>query len=167
MSEILNRPRFLIQAPPPSTVPGGSAGLSHPASKLPAPPPLELRSEESHELEILTSKKLPEALTSMRTASQQKVTFPHRDSAVPGTAIRDGVLRLPEVAEAPVASVKPQLPAMIPDERLDYYAWVFRQRGFSSRQITFEQFLAVVAAVQLSGLCPDCDPDYVRAGHLV
>jgi hypothetical protein len=71
----------------------------------------------------------------MRTASQQKVTFLERDSAVPRTAIRDGVLRLPEVAETPVASVEPQLPAMIPDERLDYYAWVFCQRGFSSRQI--------------------------------
>jgi hypothetical protein len=120
MSEILNCPRFLIQAPPPSTVPGGSAGLTHPASKLPAPLPFQLRSEESHELDILHQKNLPEALTSMRAASQQTVTFLERDNAVPRTALRDEVLRLPEVAEAPVVAVEPQLPSMIPDERLDY-----------------------------------------------
>jgi hypothetical protein len=103
----------------------------------------------------------------MRTASQQKVTFLEKDSAALRTAIRDGVLRLPEIAEVPVASVEPKLPAMIRDERLDNYAWVFRQRGFSSRQITFEQLLAVVAAVHPSGLCPEYDPDYVRTGHFV
>ena len=103
----------------------------------------------------------------MRTASQQKVTFLERDSAVPRTAIRNGALRLPEVAEAPVASVEQQLPPMIPDERLDYYAWVFRRRGFFSRQITFEQSLVVVAAAHPSGLCPEYDPDNVRAGRFV
>ena len=102
----------------------------------------------------------------MRTAYQQKVTFLERDSAAPATTILDGELRLPEVAETPVASVEPQLPA-IPDDRLDYDACVFRQRGFSSRQITLEQFLAIVAAEHRSGLCPDYDPGYVRAGHFV
>lgn len=94
----------------------------------------------------------------MRTASQQLVAFLERDSAVHRIAIWDGVLRLPEVAEAPVASFEPRLPAMIPDERLNYYAWVFRQRGFSSRQITLEEFLAVVAAGHPSGLSPEYDP---------
>jgi hypothetical protein len=163
MSEILNRPRFLIQAPPQARC--REAALDSPIQRQSSRHllPFELRPEESHELDFLTSKDLSEALISMRTASQQKVTFLERDSAVHRTAIRDGVLRLPEVAEAPVASVEPQLPAMIPDERLNYYAWVFRQRRFSSRQITFEQFLAVVAAVHPSGLCPD----YVRARYFV
>lgn len=95
----------------------------------------------------------------MKTASQQKVAFLESNSAVNKIAIWDGVLRLPEVAEAPVSSVEPRLPAMIPDERLNYYAWIFRQRGFSSRQITFEEFLAVVAAVHPSGLSPEYDPN--------
>ena len=44
---------------------------------------------------------------------------------------------------------------MIPDEILDYYGWVFCQGGFLNLQMTFEQFLAVVAAVSPSGLCPE------------
>jgi hypothetical protein len=46
---------------------------------------------------------------------------------------------------------------MIPDEILDYYGWVFCQGGFSNLQMTFEQFLTVVAAVSPSGLCPEYD----------
>jgi hypothetical protein len=46
---------------------------------------------------------------------------------------------------------------MIPDEILDYYGWVFCQGGFLNLQMTFEQFLAVVAAVSPSGLCPEYD----------
>lgn len=44
---------------------------------------------------------------------------------------------------------------MIPDEILDYYGWVFCQGGFLNLQMTFEQFLAVVAAVSPTGLCPE------------
>jgi len=44
---------------------------------------------------------------------------------------------------------------MIPDEILDYYGWVFCQGGFLNLHMTFEQFLAVVAAVSPSGLCPE------------
>jgi hypothetical protein len=43
------------------------------------------------------------------------------------------------------------------DEILDYYGWVFCQGGFLNLQMTFEQFLAVVAAVSPSGLCPEYD----------
>ncbi|HTW86433.1 MAG TPA: hypothetical protein VMD75_00375 [Candidatus Binataceae bacterium] len=57
----------------------------------------------------------------------------------------------------PVVSTLPRLPAMIPDEILDYYGWVFCQGGFSNLQMTFEQFLTVVAAVSPSGLCPEYD----------
>ena len=49
------------------------------------------------------------------------------------------------------------LPLMIPDEILDYYGWVFCQGGFLNLQMTFEQFLTVVAAVSPTGLCPEYD----------
>ncbi len=58
----------------------------------------------------------------------------------------------------PAVSTMPRLPAMIPDEILDYYGWVFCQGGFLNLQMTFEQFLAVVAAVSPSALCPEYDP---------
>src|ERR1700756_677995 len=57
----------------------------------------------------------------------------------------------------PVVTTPPRLPVMIPDEILDYYGWVFCQGGFVNLQMTFEQFLAVVAAVSPSGLCPEYD----------
>ena len=56
----------------------------------------------------------------------------------------------------PVVSSLPRLP-VIPDEILDYYGWVFCQGGFLNLHMTFEQFLAVVAAVSPSGLCPEYD----------
>jgi hypothetical protein len=49
------------------------------------------------------------------------------------------------------------LPLLIPDEILDYYGWVFCQGGFLNLQMTFEQFLTVVAAVSPAGLCPEYD----------
>jgi hypothetical protein len=58
----------------------------------------------------------------------------------------------------PAVSTTPRLPLMIPDEILDYYGWVFCQGGFLNLQMTFEQFLAVVAAVSPSALCPEYDP---------
>jgi hypothetical protein len=58
----------------------------------------------------------------------------------------------------PQVSTLPRLPTMIPDEILDYYGWVFCQGGFLNLQMTFEQFLAVVAAVSPAGLCPEYDP---------
>src|ERR1700687_4702699 len=57
----------------------------------------------------------------------------------------------------PVVSPLPRLPVMIPDEILDYYGWVFCQGGFLNLQMTFEQFLTVVAAVSPTGLCPEYD----------
>ena len=58
----------------------------------------------------------------------------------------------------PTVNTLPRLPLSIPDEILDYYGWVFCQGGFLNLQMTFEQFLAVVAAVSPSGLCPEYDP---------
>jgi hypothetical protein len=57
----------------------------------------------------------------------------------------------------PVVSTMPRLPVMIPDEILDYYGWVFCQGGFSNMQMTFEQFLAVVATLAPAGLFPEYD----------
>ncbi|MGA9723665.1 MAG: hypothetical protein WBQ86_14495 [Candidatus Binatus sp.] len=39
------------------------------------------------------------------------------------------------------------LPTTIPDEVIDLYAFLFRQRGFRSLGITFEQFLLVIATI--------------------
>jgi hypothetical protein len=65
--------------------------------------------------------------------------------------------RIEEPRRFPLVSSLPRLPLMIPDEILDYYGWVFCQGGFLNLQMTFEQFLAVVAAVSPSGLCPEYD----------
>jgi hypothetical protein len=65
--------------------------------------------------------------------------------------------RLDEPRRFPLVTTLPHLPLMIPDEILDYYGWVFCQGGFLNLHMTFEQFLAVVAAVSPSGLCPEYD----------
>ena len=65
--------------------------------------------------------------------------------------------RLDEPRRFPLVTTLPRLPLMIPDEILDYYGWVFCQGGFLNLHMTFEQFLAVVAAVSPSGLCPEYD----------
>jgi len=62
---------------------------------------------------------------------------------------------LDEPRRFPLVSTLPRLPLVIPDEILDYYGWVFCQGGFLNLQMTFEQFLAVVAAVSPSGLVPE------------
>jgi len=48
----------------------------------------------------------------------------------------------------PEASTAPTLPARMREEILDFYAFIFRQRGFCGLGMTFEQFLLVVAAVK-------------------
>jgi len=68
-----------------------------------------------------------------------------------------GPPRVGEPRRFPTVSTLPRLPLMIPDEILDYYGWVFCQGGFLNLHMTFEQFLAVVAAVSPSGLCPEYD----------
>ena len=87
---------------------------------------------------------------------------PLREGSVVGdedTDLRDGdVLRLDVGPRRfPVVSTTPRLPLMIPDEIIDYYGWVFCQGGFSNLQMTFEQFLSVVAAISPNGLCPEYD----------
>ncbi len=53
----------------------------------------------------------------------------------------------PDPRDFPLAAQTPSLPTTIPDEVLDLYAFLFRQRGFRSLGITFEQFLIVVATI--------------------
>ena len=65
--------------------------------------------------------------------------------------------QIDEPRRFPLVTSLPRLPVMIPDEILDYYGWVFCQGGFLNLQMTFEQFLAVVAAVSPTGLCPEYD----------
>jgi hypothetical protein len=105
----------------------------------------------------------------MRHAIKEQVTFCREGSAASGSPIRSGEapIRMPAPVEVPIASVAWQLPSNIAEERLDYYAWVFHLRGFSSGQMTFAQFLAVVAAVHPSRLFPGYDPSYLRAEHFV
>jgi hypothetical protein len=72
---------------------------------------------------------------------------------------------LDEPRRFPLVTTLPRLPVMIPDEILDYYGWVFCQGGFLNLHMTFEQFLAVVAAVSPTGLCPEYDDsNTIRAG---
>lgn len=94
--------------------------------------------------------------------SRGKVIPLHDGSVVGDAAASDAAAEF-EVTQAgsirsfPSVTTMPRLPLMIPDEILDYYGWVFCQGGFLNLQMTFEQFLAVVAAVSPSALCPECD----------
>src|SRR5271167_5157927 len=69
----------------------------------------------------------------------------------------EGLPHLEAPRRFPIVSSLPRLPLMIPDEILDYYGWVFCQGGFLNLQMTFEQFLTVVAAVSPAGLSPEYD----------
>lgn len=82
-----------------------------------------------------------------------------RDAAVKSVVPEAGSepRRLDEPRRFPLVSTLPRLPLMIPDEILDYYGWVFCQGGFLNLQMTFEQFLAVVAALSPTGLSPEYD----------
>jgi hypothetical protein len=66
-------------------------------------------------------------------------------------------LRAAAARPFPSVSTTPRLPAMIPDEILEYFGWVFCQGGFLNLHMTFEQFLSVVAAVSPGALCPEYD----------
>jgi len=96
----------------------------------------------------------------MAQSSRRKVV-PLRDDGVTEDEVRAPfAVELPRVEEPrrfPTVSTMPRLPLVIPDEILDYYGWVFCQGGFLNLHMTFEQFLAVVAAVSPSGLYPEYD----------
>src|SRR5690242_4612031 len=54
----------------------------------------------------------------------------------------------------PAASTIPSLPTVMRDEILDFYAFIFCQRGFHELGMTFEQFLLVIAAIKPHDLEP-------------
>jgi hypothetical protein len=88
--------------------------------------------------------------------------IPLRESNVisDGVVLTNGTLEALQAASIrpfPSVSTTPRLPAMIPDEILDYFGWVFCQGGFLNLHMTFEQFLSVVAAVSPAALCPQYD----------
>ena len=86
----------------------------------------------------------------------REVSVVEPDRAPGQSAVWDNIIQ-GEPQPFPVVSTLPRLPVMIPDEILDYYGWVFCQGGFLNLQMTFEQFLAVVAAVSPAGLSPEYD----------
>ena len=57
-----------------------------------------------------------------------------------------------EPPDFPTSTAIPKLPISIPEEILDYYAFVFCQFGFGKMNMTFEQFLLVATAVSSAGL---------------
>jgi G:T/U-mismatch repair DNA glycosylase len=96
----------------------------------------------------------------MNTRTQKKIISPEEESVIDSSSSGQVTVAARE-ARAPrktITVTKPRLPAAIADARLDYYAWVFSQRGFSNLEMTFEQFLTVVATVHPSGLSPEYDP---------
>jgi hypothetical protein len=54
----------------------------------------------------------------------------------------------------PLSSSMPELPLKIPDQIIDFYAFVFCQGGFRNLGLTFEQFLAVISVVRFTELWP-------------
>ncbi len=97
-----------------------------------------------------------------RSSKAKVVSLWERDAVEPLNHDASEALRSVQLGgprQFPVVSTLPRLPVMIPDEILDYYGWVFCQGGFLNLQMTFEQFLTVVAAVSPSGLCPEYEGD--------
>lgn len=60
--------------------------------------------------------------------------------------------RMFEPRDFPRSASAPRLPISIPEEILDYYAFIFCQFGFGQLNMTFEQFLLVASAVSSAGL---------------
>lgn len=54
----------------------------------------------------------------------------------------------------PLSSNVPELPSRIPDQIIDFYAFVFCQSGFRNLGLTFEQFLAVISVIKFQELRP-------------
>jgi hypothetical protein len=61
--------------------------------------------------------------------------------------VGDEIFKAADLLDFPTSSSTPNLPLAIPDEVLDFYAFLFCQRGFRQLGMTFEQFLLVIAAI--------------------
>ncbi len=109
----------------------------------------------------MSSGRKSEATRSLLSGSEKYNVVSLREASIVmdrGDRVGDeGLPHLDAPRRFPIVSSLPRLPLMIPDEILDYYGWVFCQGGFLNLQMTFEQFLTVVAAVSPTGLCPEYD----------
>jgi len=64
----------------------------------------------------------------MNTRTQKKIISPEEESVIDSSSSGQVTVAARE-ARAPLKTIvvmKPRLPAAIPDEKLDYYAWVFQ-----------------------------------------
>jgi hypothetical protein len=84
---------------------------------------------------------------SSRFSSLKVIDAPPRPRIIPASAVP--VL---EPRAFPEASTGPSLPAIIRDEMLEFYAFIFCQGGFRQLGMTFEQFLLVAAAIKPTDL---------------
>ena len=66
------------------------------------------------------------------------------------------LLSLASIFPEPVTPRRPQSLLKMPDEILEFYAFIFRQRGFRGLGMTFEQFLEVIEALR---------PEELRTSH--
>jgi hypothetical protein len=92
----------------------------------------------------------------LRIASRSAIDVPSRARIAPARTVS-----VREPHEFPEASARPTLPVKISDELVEFYAFVFCQGGFRQLDMTFEQFLLVVAAIKPF----DPHPDFESAVH--
>src|SRR5271163_4048714 len=116
---------------------------------------------------MMSSGRKSEATRSLLSGSENDNVVSLREASIVmdrGNRVADEDLpHLDAPRRFPIVSSLPRLPLMIPDEILDYYGWVFCQGGFLNLQMTFEQFLSVVAAVSPTGLAPEYDDGTLTA----
>jgi hypothetical protein len=61
--------------------------------------------------------------------------------------VGDEIFKAADLLDFPPSLSVPNLPVAMPDELVDFYAFLFCQRGFRQLGMTFEQFLLVIAAI--------------------
>ncbi|MGO9454629.1 MAG: hypothetical protein ACLQDV_26830 [Candidatus Binataceae bacterium] len=83
----------------------------------------------------------------LRFASFKAIELPSGPRIIPARTPR-------EPRAFPEGSTRPTLPLSIPDEMVEFYAFVFCQGGFRQLKMTFEQFLLVTAAIKPADLPP-------------
>ena len=80
--------------------------------------------------------------------------FPREEAARRHNEARLHAVHRSDARAFPLSSSTPELPLKIPDQIIDFYAFVFCQGGFSNLGLTFEQFLAVISVVKFTELWP-------------
>jgi len=80
--------------------------------------------------------------------------FPHEEAARRHNYAMLLAVHRSDARAFPLSSSVPELPLKIPDQIIDFYAFVFCQGGFRNLGLTFEQFLAVISVVKFTELWP-------------